>query len=305
MGGMQQALLMAGAVAPTPPPTLDAYTSGLVGAYALHRIITGYSGDCIRLYDTQDASTHQIGFDGSSAGDAIDYAAIAAAINVGFNGRVSIWYDQNDINDVSAPSAGASPGIWNASGVAEGGVNFPGSSGGILSTAGISTAVPVIVVCFKVKTKGSDTLGIIFEQSSNYNSNNAAIFYYDNSNANEYQAGIHQNSAAGYSRNDYDASKGPAADEVVTLIYDRSQAAQEDQVKFRVAGVQETRNANGSSGTKPSGNFGSGLTYNFGARVTPTAGSIIKISALAYWELSSAPDSSWLAGVEAAIGYEP
>lgn len=284
---------------------LDAYTTGLYGAWSTRKLLTGYAGSCIRLLDSQDNSETDIGF---SAGE-VNWSAIAAIIAATYIGRAHTIYDQsgngNHWDNPHAPTTGV-PDVWR-DGASLDGFDFLNSGTRAMQTPASSGAYPVIVVCVNFVSRGFVTLGadVLLELGAPFNASgkNGILLYGETTAGNRPVIGISQG-ATNYILSTYTGGSNFTSG-VVTLIYDRN-ASGADKVKFRLNGTLQTRGGNYDSGTVTSGDHSAGERFYLGARgpiTSPTLPSIFKKTSMAIWQLSTAPDSTWLAGVEQSIGH--
>jgi hypothetical protein len=98
---------------------LDTYT-GAAAAFSVRRLLSGYTGACMRVRRDSDDTEQDIGFD--SNGD-LDTAAIATFVGSGNNGYVTKWYGQESSggtgsgNDAENSTQADQPQIYNGSAV--------------------------------------------------------------------------------------------------------------------------------------------------------------------------------------------
>jgi hypothetical protein len=98
---------------------LDTYT-GAAAAYSVRRLLTAYTGSCMRVRRDSDDTEQDIGFD--SNGD-LDTAAIATFVGSGNNGYVTKWYGQESSGgtgsglDIEQATQGNQPQIYNGTAV--------------------------------------------------------------------------------------------------------------------------------------------------------------------------------------------
>ena len=101
-------------------PPLDIWDSNPAVAISLRKLISSYTGHCIRVLRTSDNATQDIGF--TSNGE-LDTTSLLSFVGSG-NGRVVRWYDQVGTVESYLSNAPASDGLS--------GSNFSGGSTGPL-----------------------------------------------------------------------------------------------------------------------------------------------------------------------------
>jgi hypothetical protein len=124
-------------------PPLDIWSSNPKIAVSLRKLITSYSGNCIRVLRTSDNATQDIGF--TSNGE-LDTASLLSFIGAS-SGRVVRWYDQIASVEAYLSNAPASDGLT--------GGNFTGGSTG-----------PLIVDSGTLITRNGKP-ALLFERSGN------------------------------------------------------------------------------------------------------------------------------------------
>lgn len=234
---------------------IDAYTTGLWAAYSVRKILSAYAGDAMEVRESAGSTLADIGF----AAGGLDIAALATHVGSA-DGSVRTWYNQEGTagRDLQQTTSGAQPGCATY-GVFPGVVAFDGVDD-LMPTSGSSGTPTGFTVFFRGRLRSTGGSPVLLEHSSNYNSNDAAIAYYDSSLM---SVGVHgTGGGGGYSRSDFTAYPNET---VHAWRFDRSQAASVDMTRLFASGVPQVRGGNGDAGTLPSGSFGAHAWY-LGAR---------------------------------------
>lgn len=236
---------------------LDAYTANLWSALSLKRLFASYLGPCFTGVNTTTSASADIGFNSDGTLNTTALTSLSGANNV----AVQTFMSQIGASGRNFDDGGNSarrPAIV-TSGSYLGSVQFDGSTDGFASGAS-SGAPSAFTVFMRGKLRGTSGTQIILEHSGNYNSNDAAVAYYD---AGSMSVGSHKVSPSGYARSDF--SGAFPNDNVQCWRLDRSQSAGAAQSVLFINGTKQTRSGNGDVVTIPSGNFGS-FNWYMGAR---------------------------------------
>lgn len=139
------------------------YLSSQIGslkyAYSLKKVVSGYSGSCIRVREDSGDTEQDIGF----SGDDLDTASLVTFLN-GANGYVVTWYDQTGTVNLVQATAAHQPQIIQDEN-SEWVVNFDGSSENIMLENGdtLTTATNSILHCvWKAYLETDEVAGVQF-----------------------------------------------------------------------------------------------------------------------------------------------
>lgn len=234
---------------------LDGYTANLWTALSVRRMLNT-AGNALTVRRVSDSVLQDIGFDSNGA---VDSAAMATFLGAS-NGTVRAWANQFsdathglDNPTTSEQALCATAGVF-AGKVAFDGVNDyyrPGANSGTPSA---------FTVFFRGLLRSTAGTQIILEHTTNYNSNNAAVAYYD---AGALSVGVHDTAPGGYARSDFTGDY--PNNNVHCWRYDRTQVTGAAMSKLFINGAAETRDVSGDSGTLPDSTFAAAL-WRFGAR---------------------------------------
>lgn len=254
------------------PWPLDDYTAGLWSAVSVVRLLTTATA-AMTVRNTSGGGLADIGFDVDGE---IDAAALSSHLGAN-NGTVRAWANQQGsaTHGFDQSTTGAQPACATA-GVFDGVVAFDGSDD--FMPTGASSGTPTAFTVFLRGTLRSTTTQILLEHAPNYNTYNAAIAYYD---AGAMSIGVHHQSPAGYSRSDFTGDYPNA--NVHAWRFDRSQGSSAAMTKLFINGSAETRDANGDSGTLPSGTFDAYAWY-LGARTGGSTPAALDVHTLLIYE---------------------
>jgi len=252
---------VAALIRPTPATgALDSYTSNLWGLYSLRLERSAYGGSAIRVRRSSDNTEQDIGF----ASGFLDAASMLTFCGAN-DGFVTKFYDQSGGgNDLVQATSGNQPQIVGV-GVSYGWVRFDGTND-VLTTAnnsGTPSAFTVFTRCL-IRSMGDSAL---VEHSSNYNSNNATLIE-PGATTNQIQVGLHGTGGGG----GYVASRFSTnvVNQVSCFALDRAASGAAKARMFN-GGKLLTRDANGDSGTAPTGNFAA-AQWSVGARAAAAFG---------------------------------
>jgi hypothetical protein len=104
-------------------PPLDEFSTAVDGAYGMRLLDSDYTGDCLRVRRSSDASEQDIGFD---SGGNLDLSALTAFVGAN-SATVVTWYDQSgNTRDATASEPINQPRLVNAGTIDTRGTNgFP------------------------------------------------------------------------------------------------------------------------------------------------------------------------------------
>lgn len=237
-----QVATISSSITPAIQGGIDGLTTGIWGIWSLRKQLSAYAGKCINVRRSSDNTTQDIGF----VGRLLDTAALLTFVGAN-SGFVTKMYDQSGLShDISQGTAANQPRIVNA-GVVDPGVTFDGSNDFFASAASTSATTKFTLFCKGVYTIAS--LGIVFESSAAYNSNNGNAFYYSGSQAVVGCGGTAPNQSAEQFNTNF-------SNQVLCAAIDRSQTTNATQAKMYSGGSLMVADTNGSSGAVPSGNSG-------------------------------------------------
>ena len=256
---------------------LDSYTANAWSICSLRKRITAYAGSSVRVRRSNDNLEADIGF---NADGMLNTTALAT--HVGSNsGYVVKFYDQSGgLRDFSHATAANQPRIVNA-GTYDGKLVFDGTANG-LATASSSGTPSAFTALLNAKLRSSASVCVILEQSSNYNSNDAAVMFADPS------TGANVNVHGGSPTPSYYAvstfTGAYPNNNVQCYRVDRAQSSGANQAVFFIDGVKQTRTGSaGETSPLPSGNYTANPWY-LGARATSSLFSPIDVFDLVIYE---------------------
>lgn len=235
-------------------PLLDAYQTNLWSSHGL-----------TRLDDNYPVSAYVEGTNIFFEGNGIDQADVMA---LGPNLTVWGWNDQSDTigTQLRAFSNGNTlerPHIA-LSNVYLGHLQFDGSAD-FFSTPANFGGVSGATIFLRGYLRSAASVQIIFEHSTNFNSNDAFVAYYDSA-ISRMVLGSHQNTGAQYATSEFNVDVLTEA--VWCFRFDRTQTSGANQCVLFRNGVKQTRTgATGETTPVPSGNLGS-YPLHIGARGT-------------------------------------
>lgn len=234
---------------------LDSYTTNLWTAMSVRRVLTS-AGNAYTVRRTSDSVIQDIGFDSMGA---IDAGALLAFLGAS-NGTVHAWANQesDSTHGFGTATTTRQPACATA-GISDGKVAFDGTDD-LISSGATSGTPSAFTVFFRGLLRSTVGTQILLEHSSNYNSNNSAIAYYDSA---KMSVGVHDTAPGGYSRSDFNTDY--PNNNVQCWRYDRAQATSAAMSKLFINGSAETRDANGDSGTLPDSTFAA-QAWRLGAR---------------------------------------
>jgi hypothetical protein len=252
-------------------PTLDAFTTNLWAAVSLRRLLTSHSGPIVNVRRSSDSTNQDIG---ANPDGTLDTFSLASFVGAG-DGGVRVWYDQSGGgHDLGSSNTATREPTMVASGAYLGLASFDGSSDCLES--GNSGTPSAFTVFFKGRFRSTSGLLIGFEQSANYNSNDACVIYKDSITL---SCGIREVSPVENARRD--VVYGLAATHVMAIRFDRTQATTDTKVKVFADGIPLTT-TEGASGL-PSGNFTANPWY-IGARAAASLFADLDVSSVLIYE---------------------
>lgn len=269
---------------------LDAYTTNLWTAVSVRRLLASWTGACFTARDTTDGDLLDIGFDSTGAIDASALSAFLGAHNA--TARALINQQGTGARGFDNSTTTQQPAAATA-GVFDGKFAFDGSND--YMPTGTNSGTPSAFTVFIRGLLRATTTQILLEHSTNYNSNNAAIAYYD---AGAMSIGVHDTAPGGYSRSDFTGDY--VNNNVQCWRFDRSQVTSANMTKLFINGTAETRNGNGDSGTLPDSTFGASAWY-LGARGGTVAAALDVHTLLIYEAALSDADVSAISTILAAL----
>lgn len=236
---------------------LDPYTTDVWCAVSVDRLFTSWLGQSLTATRTSDNSIQDIGFLSNGAFDA---AALSAFLGSS-DGVVQEWVNQQGVANRSFTQATVSqqPRIA-TTGTFEGRTVFDGTDDFMLT--GALSGTPNAFTVFLRGALDTSTAGpkILLEHTQNYNNANAAIAYWEPPS---FTVSVHGASPAGYGRSDFTGDY--PYDNVQCYRFDRQAVTSATMSVLFIDGVKETRNADGSTGTLPTGAFSLGA-WRLGGR---------------------------------------
>lgn len=260
--------------------TLDAYTTGLWGAWSVDKLLSSYSGAGITLYKVTGGTTQDINF----AGSTLDSSAISSFLS-GSDGKVSEWKNQQGDSTrrlaQGYASINAYPLIATA-GSYNGKVAFDGSSDMLSTDLAVSGSVNAFTIFFRGKQRNTTGFQILLEHSVNSDSsfnkagridNNAGTFRLVVRSANPDPTGYVVNNYVGLAPND----------DVSCWKLDRTQVTSAAMAKYYIGGVLQTRSSDGSFNGFPQIPFTAQPWY-LGARQDQTSWAAIDVHTLLIYE---------------------
>ncbi len=235
---------------------LDGYTTGLWSAMSVRRLLSSWSGAGITVRNSGTGAISDIGFDSLGAISASELLTFLGSNS----GTARAWINQQGVapRGVDNATPAGQPACATA-GVFDGELVFNGTAN-LMPSGTASGSVPAFTVFFRGRLRSTAGTQVILEQTTNYNSTNGAVVYYD---AGALSVGVHRNSPVGYSRSDFSGSF--PNNNVHCWRFDRSQLTSAAMTTLFINGTQIARSGNGDSGTLPSGNFDA-ANWFFGAR---------------------------------------
>lgn len=252
-----------------PQLPLDNYTLNLWAATSIRKLLTSYSGACIRVRRSSDNSEQDIGF----SGDQLDVASLLTFAGSG-SAFVRTVYDQSGTgNNIIQTAQSNQPRIVN-SGVFDGQIIFDASNDYFVSEN--TSGTPTALICYLGGTlRSSATDQIIMEHGSNWavGSGNNMIAACNSSGGTE--VGM---SELGVGNRSLGIFNGIVPnDNISTYAYDRTKPTYDTCVTFFVNGVKQTRSSSNNAAFKPSGNFTNDF-INIGARAGGTIASSMNMT---------------------------
>lgn len=254
---------------------LDSYTTNLWSALSISRLLTAWTGGAVEVRESAGSTLATIGF---IANGSLDTATLLSHVGAN-NGLVRTFINQQGTSARGVEQSTDNtrqPAIATA-GAYLGDIQFDGSNDMLNGGTASGTPSAFTVFC-RGKLRSTTGTQIILEHSSNYNSNDAAVAYYD---AGALSVGVHKITAVGYSRSDF-TGDFPNYN-VHCWRFDRAQVTSAAMTKLFINGTADTRDANGDSGTLPSGNFAANNWY-VGARVGPAIPAFLNLHTLLIYE---------------------
>jgi hypothetical protein len=229
---------------------LDAKRSSLWSACSVDQLVTGYPYCAIVENSTNTRSTQiHFGPDGSiNSGELLAHSSSA--------GVAQVLLDQSAATSAANRYFGSSgtqrPAIVSGSAYL-GWLQFDASNDAYASAVNFGS-VTGATIFMRCKLRATSSLQILFEHSTNYNSNDAFVAYYDNS-ISRLVVGSHRNTGAQFAISEFNVTM--TTDAVFCFRFDRTQTSGANQCVLFLNGVKQTRTgATGETGTVPSGNFG-------------------------------------------------
>lgn len=273
---------------------LDNYQSGLWSALSISCLLTAWiNSRTLEVRRSSDNALSDIGF---LANGVLDTAALATFLGSS-DGFVRTFTNQQGTsnNGFDQTAANADQPKIATAGSSLGFVQFDGTSDYLRSGVASSGVNPAFMVFLRGKLRSTGTQ-VVLENSTNYNSSNAAVAYYD---VGALSLGIHATSPTGYSRSDF--SGAFPNDTTQCYRYDRAASGGANQAVLFINGVKQTRTGNGDIPTQPSGNFNGNVWY-LGARGTPTLFSPLNLHTLLVYESAlSDADCATISNILAAL----
>lgn len=248
---LAQRLIMGygGTVGPVFVGPLDTYSSNLWFAGALTRLLSSYSGPLIRVRRASDNAEQDIGYDSTTnptGPHPINTTALLAFTGASTAYVVTVYGQQGGSNNMFQAAYASQARIVNA-GVYDGKMVFDGSDDHYGSTANSGTPT-AFCTYFNGLLRSTATDQIILEQSANYNSNDGAIVYYDQSSFGAMLVGFVN--IPNYARNLF--SQTPNGTSAARI--NRSEPVLTDKTAWFTGATKRTPTGNNNAGT-PAGNF--------------------------------------------------
>jgi len=252
---------------------LDGYVTNLWGAFSISKLLSSYGGDALTAVNTNTTASAGIGFSGSS----LDTAALATLSGGTDTCVVSEYLNQEGTSARKFTAAGTTrPRIVN-SGVYDGKLVFDGTNDAMVGGANSGTPTAfTIFIRGLLRTTGTQ---IILEHSTNFNSNDSAVAYYDSGSL---SVGNHKTAGAGgYYRSDFSGIYPNNNVHAWRLDRDVVLGGAAGAACF-VNGALQTRTANGDVNTM-GGNYAADIWY-LAARAGTSLPSPIDLHTLLIYE---------------------
>lgn len=237
-----------------PPYALDAFVVGGWSACYFARLLTGWSGACMRIRRSSDNAETDIGFANRfvASGAAVAFAGAGDAFLV-------TLYDQFGLgNHLTNSTASKQPRVV-ASGVWDGFARMDATNDFLVSTSTSGGANTAFTAFLRGTLRNTASVQMLVEHTVDTNSNDGADYYSNTGPITGFAVARNtsaQSVGATVAANNFDGS-------VSTLRCDVGEAAAADRVKIYKSGVYQ---ANGSSVTgSPTGAFAN-ASYYIGAR---------------------------------------
>jgi hypothetical protein len=230
---------------------LDGYVTNLWGAFSISKLLSSYGGDALTAVNTNTAASAGIGFSGSS----LDTAALATLSGGTDTCVVSEYLNQEGTSARKFTATGTTrPRIVN-SGVYDGKLVFDGTNDAMVGGANSGTPTAfTIFIRGLLRTTGTQ---IILEHSTNFNSSDSAVAYYDSGSL---SVGNHKTAGAGgYYRSDFAGVYPNNNVQAWRLDRDVVLGGAAGAACF-VNGALQTRTANGDVNTM-GGNYAADIWY--------------------------------------------
>ena len=219
---------------------LDAFTSGLWGAWGLDRLIGGYSSSALSLRNVDTAAIADIGLSGGSVAGA-DVLAVAANAAVG-----RLWDQSGNAHHFEQTGASLQPLVASGGSFLDT-VRFDGTDDWMQSTVMSSLTVTAMTVAFKVNRRNTDN-HILLEYSPAYHASNACVVYFPDPTS--FVAGIAD--AGNSSTNTFAYGIAPGNSFVAVVKFTRSSGSQSAKARVWINGTELSPT---SAGIIPSGFF--------------------------------------------------
>lgn len=268
-----------GAYSPRPyGAVMDSRASSLWSYVGIRKGLTTYAGPAMRVRRSTDNAETDIGFRANNRLNADAMLTWAAGASV----YVKRLYDNTPAaNDWVAPSNAAQPKIVDA-GVFLQKLIFDGVDD-CMSSVNQTPAVSAFSIFSVCDLRSPSALQVILEQSSDENSHNAFLIYWDTTSSGGAFSGTHQVSPSGYAN--VETNQPSTIGASIGWRFDRTKSLVADQVKQWVNGSANVGSGAASTGAVPSGNFAADYVY-LGARNNASLFSPLELKTLAIYSIA-------------------